>query len=77
MKRARLAAGYAKLDDCYLASDLSATNFGQMFSPARNQMLFLSSHILLSLIIFFNLLHSISKIALPRYSSISYKNLNG
>jgi len=38
---------------------------------------FLSTIILLSLICFFNLLHGISKIALPRYSRVSYKKLNG
>ena len=35
------------------------------------------TNILLSLIIFFNVLYSISKIALPRYSRLSYKKLNG
>jgi len=65
IKCARLAAGYAK-DVYWLASDLPATNFGQKFSSAHNQMLF-STKILLSLIIFFNLLYNISKIRLPRY----------
>jgi len=36
---------------------------------------FLSTNILLSLIIFFNLLYSISKIALPRYSRVSYRKI--
>jgi len=36
---------------------------------------FLSTNILLSPIIFFNLLYSISKIALPRYSRVSYKKI--
>jgi len=38
---------------------------------------FSSTNILLSLIIFFNLLYSISKISLPRYSRVSYKKVNG
>jgi len=38
---------------------------------------FFSTHILLSLQNFFNLLHSISKIALSEYSRVSYKKLNG
>jgi len=62
---------------------LTGTIFGQKLST--NQMLFyrpfLSTFlsILLSLIIFFNLLCSrpISKIALPRCSRFSYKKLNG
>jgi len=52
MKHARLAVGYAK-DNYWLASDLPATIFGQNCSSARNQMRFLSTNILLSLIIFF------------------------
>jgi len=72
-KCARLAGGYAK-DDYW--SDLSEAIFGQTFSSARNQTLF-STHILVSLQKFFNLLYSISKIALSRYSRISYKKLNG
>jgi len=35
------------------------------------------TNILLSLILFFNLLHSISKVSLPRCSRVSYKKLNG
>ena len=101
MKCARSAVGYA-IDVYWLASDLSATNFGQKFSPTHNQMFF-STRILLSIIIFFNflyniinttakandttdilqtdilqtLLHNISKIALLRYSRVSFKKLNG
>jgi len=55
-------------------SCLPATIFGQTFSSARTRC-FLSTSILLSLIIFFNLLYSISKIALPRYSRVSYKKI--
>jgi len=38
---------------------------------------FVSTNILLSLIIFFNLLYNISKISLPPCSRFSYKELNG
>jgi len=51
---------------------LSETEFGQTFSSARNQTIF-STHVMLSPQNVFNLLYSISKIALPQYSRVSYK----
>jgi len=47
-----------------------------MFSSARNQMLFYRP-IAVSNNVFFKLLYNISKIALPRYSRVSYKKLAG
>jgi len=55
-------------------SCLPATIFGQKFSSARSQMLFIDQHSAVSNI-FFNLLYSISKIALPRYSRVLYKKI--
>jgi len=72
MKCARLAISYAK-DDYW--SDLPETIFGQKFSSTRNQTLFLDPYSVVSTK-FFNLLYSISKFALPRYSNVSYKILN-
>jgi len=69
MKCAISAVGYAK--DGYWW-DLPETTFGQKFSSARNQTLF-STYFLLSPQKFFNLLYSISKIALPRYSRVLNK----
>jgi len=70
-KCVRLAVGYVK-DDYW--SDQPETNFGQNFSSARNQTLFLDAYFAVSTK-FFNLLYSISKIPLPRYSRVSYKIL--
>jgi len=70
MKYVRLAVDNAKDEN---RSDLPETIFGQKFSSARNHSLFLT-HILLNPHNFFNLLYSISKIDLPRYSCVSYKN---
>jgi len=73
MKWARLAVGHSK--DNYW-SHLPETIFGQKFSSARNQTLFFDPCSAVSTK-FFNLLYSISKIASPRYSRVSYKILNG
>ena len=55
----------------------ASNNFWTKIQLSKKSDAFLSANILLSLIIFFNLLYSISKIALPRYSRVSYKKLNG
>ena len=55
----------------------ASNNFWTKIQLSKKSDAFLSAKILLSLIIFFNLLYSISKIVLPRYSRVSYKKLNG
>jgi len=75
MKCANFAVGHAK-DDYWLASDLPATIFGQKFSSARNQMLFLSIHVLLSLINLFNLLYRTAKIAWRRHTVVTFRTKN-
>ena len=55
----------------------ASKNFWTKIQLSKKSDAFLSANILLSLIIFFNLLYSISKTALPRYSRVSYKKLNG
>jgi len=52
---------------------MPATNFWTKGQLSTKSDAFLSTNILLSLIIFFNLLYSISKIALPRYGRVSHK----
>ena len=54
----------------------TSNNFWTKVQLSTKSDSFLSTNTLLSLIIFFNLLYSISKIVLPRYSRISYKILN-
>jgi len=78
MKCARLAVGYAKDNYSTLISTRPASNnFRTKFSSARNQMLFYRPYSAASNAFFFNLLYSILKIALSRYSRVSYKKLNG
>jgi len=55
----------------------ASNNFWTKVQLSTKSDAFSSTNILLSLIIFFNLVYSISKIALPRYSRVSYKKLNG
>jgi len=55
----------------------ASNNFSTKSQFSTKSDAFLSTNILLSLIIFFNILYSISKIALSRYRRVSYKKLNG
>jgi len=55
----------------------ASKNFWTKIQLSKKSDAFSSANILMSLTIFFSLLYSISKIALPRYSHVSYKKLNG
>jgi len=63
---------------CFSNAPLPASNnFWTKVQLTRISYAFVSTNILLSLIIFFSLLYNIFNISLPPYSRVSYKNLNG
>jgi len=71
----RLAVGNAK-DGYWISISIKppSNNFMTKVQLSTKSDAFLSTHILLSLINFVNLLYSTSKMALPRHSRVSYKS---